>query len=418
MGFGKRRRRIVIVAKLMLSSVVALVAGCVPYDRNFPSRWTAAPYAEPCVHAVGSGARLPLFPVRGIYVSSHAALSPKMNKLIRLVHTTELNAMVIDVNSGVSLIDMPPRKLAASRSASAAELRRLIKRLKRQHIYLIARVVTFKNAQLAESNPAWAMKRSDGSIWRDAKGTAWIDPYRREAWEYPIALAVEAARIGFDEVQFDYVRFPENPLKVQQEVRFRNPERLRRDEVIRQFLHTAALRVHRAGAVVSVDVFGLVGSSRTDMGIGQTWKAIASEVDVISPMVYPSHYSPGIWGIRQPDLMPGAVVSHALKDAMRRNRTLRSAGRPAAQVRPWLQSFTASWVHPHRRYGPAEIREQVQAASRLGIQSYLLWNSSAQYPFEIAASNPSETPGVCMFCALTAPYASAKIAYNPSETNR
>lgn len=379
----RRRSPFLWTAICIWIAILTVLPGCAPvlYDWTEPDAGVRAGKARPAASQLGaSSRRMPPYPVRGIYVSSNTALGSRMDKLIELVRTTELNAMVIDVNSGVSLVNMPPGKMTGSRSASAAEMRKLVKRLKRHRIYLIARIVTFKNPQLARAMPAWAMKKEDGKIWTDKKGSAWIDPYRQEAWQYPIALAKEAARIGFDEVQFDYVRFPENPETVEREVKFHNPNRWRREEAIRRFLHEAVRKVHAEGAIVSADVFGLVGSARDDMGIGQSWPAIASEVDVISPMVYPSHYSSGIWGIRQPDLKPGAVVTHALRDALDRNRSLRKAGRPPAQVRPWLQSFTATWVHPHQRYGPEQIREQVRAASRLGVTSYLLWNSSNKYP--------------------------------------
>lgn len=327
-------------------------------------------------------AHLPVFPVKGIYVNAHVAKSPRMERLIRLVDETELNAVVLDVNSGLPGMSLTDGRgnLHSAHSASAQGVKRLVRKLKHRNIYVIARVVTFKNPSLAMAHPDLAMHRKNGTVWTDAKGAAWIDPYRERAWDYPIRAAVEAARMGVDEVQFDYVRFPENAAQVSREVAFLNPCGWSREEAVRRFLHAGAKRVHRAGALVSADVFGLVGSTSRDMGIGQSWRMIASEVDVISPMIYPSHYSAGIWGIRQPDLQPSAVISHALKDALHQNRKLTARGLPAAQVRPWLQSFTATWVQPHQRYASAEIREQVQAASRLGVTSYLLWNASSRYP--------------------------------------
>ncbi|RUS47513.1 putative glycoside hydrolase [Cohnella sp. AR92] len=324
--------------------------------------------------------RRPPFPVRGIYVTSNVARSQRLEKLIKLVEDTELNAMVIDINGTTSLINLPPSSPKPSNSRSAKLFRHTVKRLKDKHIYLIARIVTFKNPAVTRAMPAWALQRKDGGVWTDRGGDAWVDPYREEAWAYPIALAKEALRIGFDEVQFDYVRFPENRPKVDREVSFHNPNGWSRNEAIGRFLHKAAYQVHKSGGIISADVFGLIGTTREDMGIGQRWATIATEVDVISPMVYPSHYSSGIWGIRHPDLMAGSVVAHAMKDANLQNGRLREAGRNTAEVRPWLQSFTASWVHPHQSYGPAQIREQVRAASRQGVDSYLLWNASSRYP--------------------------------------
>jgi hypothetical protein len=116
------------------------------------------------------------------------------------------------------------------------------------------------------------------------------------------------------------------------------------------------------------------------MGIGQKWDSIAREVDVISPMIYPSHYSNGMWGIDHPDLSPGAIVTRALKDTLKHNRKLNEKGISTAKVRPWLQGFTAGWVHPHQKYGEAQIREQILAARKAGIHSYMIWNSANRYP--------------------------------------
>ncbi|RKP44473.1 GTP-binding protein [Cohnella endophytica] len=327
-------------------------------------------------------------PVRAIYVSSHVANGKRMNALIDLVKQTELNAMVIDINSGVSLVATEGKgskaknykKLVWSNKRSAQHFREVIKKLKNENIYLIARIVTFKNPELARAVPAWSLKRKNGKTWTDRSGTPWIDPYRQDAWEYPLALAEKAVEIGFDEIQYDYVRFPENAAKVDREVAYDNEEGWKKSEAISKFLHRANLRIHKSGARVSADVFGLVGSTDDDMGIGQSWSAIAREVDVISPMIYPSHYSQGMWGIANPDLSPGPIITRALKDTVKRNRKLNEKGIATAKVRPWLQGFTAGWVHPHQTYKAAQIREQILAARKAGFYSYMIWNSSNKYP--------------------------------------
>ncbi|MBB6670179.1 putative glycoside hydrolase [Cohnella nanjingensis] len=321
----------------------------------------------------------PQVPVRAIYVTSHVARSKRMEKLVSLVEQTELNAMVIDVNGAFGKVRAASGQVRVVPNRAEPQLRQLVRRLKNRRIYLIARVVTFKDPGLAALQPRLALQAKSGGTWKDKSGSAWIDPYRQEAWQYPLAVAEAAAKMGFDEIQFDYVRFPENGSRVNREVRFHNPEGIGKNEVIRRFLHVASDRVHRAGALVSADVFGLVASPGPDGGIGQSWRTVATEVDVISPMVYPSHYNPGMWGVKQPDLMPGAVVTHALQDAAKQNRKLNEAGMATAQIRPWLQGFTAGWVHPHQRYGAAQIREQVRAARRAGVENYMLWNAASRY---------------------------------------
>jgi hypothetical protein len=326
-------------------------------------------------------------PVRAIYVSSYVANSRRMNELINLVKQTELNAMVLDINSGIALlsVDLSNYKqghahFKPSSKRSAQQYRQVIQQLKRHHIYLIARIVTFKNPSLANAVPAWALKRKDGKLWRDRNGIPWVNPFRQEAWEYPITLAEHAAQIGFDEIQFDYVRFPENASKLDREVDFANAQGWTKSEAIGRFLHRASVRTHKYGARVSADVFGMVGSTDNDMGIGQKWDTIVKEVDVISPMIYPSHYSRGMWGIDNPDLSPSPIINRALMDAAKHNRKLNQKGIATAKVRPWLQGFTAGWVFPNQKYGAEQIREQIYTARKAGFDSYMIWNSAIRYP--------------------------------------
>jgi hypothetical protein len=326
-------------------------------------------------------------PVRAIYVSSYVANSRRMNELINLVNQTELNAMVLDINSGIALlsVDLSHNKQGharfhPSRKRSAQQYRQLIQQLKRHRIYLIARIVTFKNPALANAVPAWALKRKDGKMWRDRSGSPWVNPFLQEAWEYPITLAEHAAQIGFDEIQFDYVRFPENASKLDREVDYANAHGWSKSDVIGRFLHRASVRVHKYGGRVSADVFGMVGSTNNDMGIGQKWDTIVKEVDVISPMIYPSHYSRGMWGIDNPDLSPSPIITRALMDASRHNQKLNQKGIATANVRPWLQGFTAGWVYPNQKYGAEQIREQILTVRRAGFDSYMIWNSAIKYP--------------------------------------
>lgn len=332
-------------------------------------------------------AELPALPkeVRGVYVSSFAATTPsKMRHIQALLDRTELNAVVLDINSGSRLLALPSRgagQYASADSKGADRLRVAIRDLKRRNVYLIARIVTFKDSALVAARPEWAIRsRSSGKVWRDGKGQAWIDPYKEEAWPYYEAMIAEAAKAGFDEVQFDYVRFPENGDKVDREVRYANRSGLAKSRIISRFVKHVTDSAHGQGLRVSTDLFGLVGSVEDDMGIGQRWKDLAPATDVLSPMIYPSHYSAGIWGIRHPDLAPAAIISKSLKDSTKQNKALEAAGSQAADVRPWLQSFTASWIHPHQPYGPKQIREQIRAARNAGYRSYLLWNSSSRYP--------------------------------------
>ncbi len=325
--------------------------------------------------------------VRGIYVSGWVAGGTKaMNKLTRLVEQTDLNAMVIDVKNDFGQLTYDSMlsdvsKLGADSNPAIKDMPALLDRLKARGIYTIGRVVVFKDPHLAKKKPEWAFHTKTGALWRDRKGVPWVDPYHPEVRAYNLAIAEEAARMGFQEIQFDYVRFPDNGAEMDKVVRYHEADGKAKADVIGGFLRDAKPKLNQAGAVVSADVFGLVTSSRDDLGIGQTWRQVAPSVDVVSPMTYPSHYSSGMYGIRHPDLQPGKVISRAMQDAVKRNRILEDEGLKPGIVRPWLQAFTATWVHPHQEYRADEIRQQVLAAKQAGVKQFLLWSSNCKYPY-------------------------------------
>lgn len=333
---------------------------------------------------------VPAQPVKGIYVSGWVAGSKKrLDRLIQLVDRTDLNAMVIDVKNDYGQLTyksaLPEvNDIGADRHAAIGDIQGLLRRLKDKHIYVIGRIVTFKDPLYAKTYPTMALQRKSGGVWRDVQGKAWLDPFQEQVRAYNAAIAREAAAIGFDEIQFDYVRFPDNGGKVDREVKFSSSRGGKtKSQVISQFLKEATGGVHAEGARVSADVFGLVTSSTNDMGIGQSWRAISSVVDVISPMTYPSHYSTGMYGVKQPDLSPYAIIQHAMMDANHRNSLIRSSGvdPSPAIIRPWLQSFTAKWVHPHQQYGAEQVNNQVRAARKQGVHEFLLWSSNCKYDY-------------------------------------
>ncbi|WP_225442620.1 putative glycoside hydrolase [Paenibacillus lycopersici] len=327
-------------------------------------------------------------PVRGIYVSGWVAGSPqRLNRLIALIDHTDLNAMVIDVKNDYGQLTyrsaLPAVKaIGADRHVAINDIAGLIRKLKAKNIYVIGRIVTFKDPLYAKQYPAMALQKKAGGVWRDVQGKVWLDPFQRQVRTYNAAIAEEVAAMGFDEIQFDYVRFPDNGGKVDREVQYHDPQGKTKAQVIASFLSGARKQIHAQGARVSADVFGLVTSATNDMGIGQSWRLISGSVDVISPMTYPSHYSSGMYGVKQPDLSPYAIIHQAMEDANRRNALLRQSGNAStAQIRPWLQSFTAKWVHPHQTYGAEQINKQVQAARDQGIYDFLLWSSNCRYEY-------------------------------------
>lgn len=327
---------------------------------------------------------------KGIYVSAPIAASPaRLEKLIHLLNRTELNTMVIDIKNdwGAVTYESDAQKSLspqAERRTLVKDMAGLVKKLKSHNIYLIGRVVAFKDPWLARSRPDLAMTSKAGGIWKDGGGTAWVDPYIEQVRAYNIDIAKEAAQLGFDEVQFDYVRFPDNGTKVDRQVAFKNQDGVSKADLIKQFAHDASAALSPLGVNVSADVFGLTTTVDDDMGIGQAWDKLADEVDYMSPMVYPSHYSKGMYGFQNPDMHPYGVVNRALRDALNKQTSAGSASGADTQIRPWLQCFTASWLKPHMRYSAQHVQEQIRAVSELGIEQYLLWNPRCQYEAYVA----------------------------------
>ncbi|MFY0544732.1 putative glycoside hydrolase [Brevibacillus sp. H7] len=321
---------------------------------------------------------------KGIYLTGWSAGNNNFVKLLRLVDDTELNAMVIDMKedegrityqSGVPLV----KEVKADATTFIQDIDQLVQTLNDHHVYPIARIVCFKDPYLAGKKVEWAMHRKNGSIWSDSKGVVWIDPYRKEVWDYNVALAKEAAKKGFKEIQFDYVRFPDNGKKVDQDVAFYQQNGKPKQQVVADFLAYAKKELAPYHVYISADVFGLVPSVRDDMGIGQKWELITPIVDYISPMMYPSHYANGTYGLAVPDSRPYETIANGLRDAMEKDAVLRANNQPTAFIRPWYQDFTARWVKGYIPYGPAEVQAQIRAGRELGVDQYLIWDAGNSY---------------------------------------
>jgi len=310
-------------------------------------------------------------PVRGIFVPGPILEDGRwFSGTMNLIETTELNALVLDIKDESGLVTHPSH-LEAVQAIGAIkprveDLAGLVEGLRAKGLYPIARVVAFKDSRLAAARPDLAITLPGGGLWRDRSGAAWLDPNSREAQDYIIDVALEAVQAGFPEVQFDYVRFPtDGPVSL---AVFPHDRGDRPRDVIAAFLEEARLRLAAEGAVVSADVFGLVPSAEDDMGIGQHWESVARSCDFLSPMAYPSHYGPNVYGLPDPDAAPYATVRRTMQDGLAR------LGDEKVRIRPWLQSF--SWRHT---YGPTQIRAQMQAVYDSGLNSWLLWNAGGTY---------------------------------------
>lgn len=320
--------------------------------------------------------------VKGIYVTIHSAAGAKLDKLLELADSSEINAFVIDVKDDYG--NMLFRTDAAEKYAPSAndkapikDIDALLKRLKEKDIYTIARIVSFKDPTYATYNMDKVIVRKDtGEPFVNSDNITWVSPHDRNLWDYNISVATEAAKAGFNEIQFDYVRFPaSNGGKLDAVLDYRNTENEGKPETIQNYLKTAYERISKENAYVSADVYGLVGSVHDDMQLGQYWEAVSNYTDYISPMMYPSHYANGTYGVAVPDADPYATLLQGTKDAVLRNQNLETP----AIIRPWIQSFTASWVKGYISYGPEEINAQIKALNDAGVNEYLLWNASNNY---------------------------------------
>lgn len=324
--------------------------------------------------------------VKGIYVtSSSASLNKKMDELIALTKRTKINAFVIDVkeDDGTLLFKMEAGEKynpLANRRAPIKDIEKFMKRLKENNIYTIARIVSFKDPTYAKANPDKAIiSKATGKPFTNSDGVIWVSPHDRYLWEYNVAVAKEAAKAGFDEIQFDYVRFPaSNGGKLDKELNYRNTKNESKPETIQKYLAYARKELEPLGVYIAADVYGQVGSLPDDMALGQHWESVSNIVDYICPMIYPSHYGRGVYGLPVPDAYPYKTVYHCTQDSINRNANIDTP----AMIRPWIQAFTAKWVKGHINYGPKEIELQVQALRDLGIEEYILWSPTNKYRIE------------------------------------
>lgn len=316
--------------------------------------------------------------VRAVYGNGWVFGSMRFYDLVRLADTTEVNSLVLDVKDDTGYLtyrSTVPTAIAigANTRIRAPDARDRLATLNAKGIHPIARIVVAKDPLLAKMKPEWAIHDDRGGLWHDRQGNAWVDAYSDSIWAYAADLAAKAVLMGFAEVQFDYVRFPDEPQTLLAHAVF--PGR-RGTETQRQAVHRHIAylkdRIKPLGVPFTIDIFGLTTSATTDMGIGQYWEDLVTEADVVLPMVYPSHYQRGAYGFARPNFEPYAVVKRALEYGIRRSAALPRA----AKIRPFLQSFTLG----RPRYTANEVREQIRAAEDLGIQDWVMWNARGVYP--------------------------------------
>ena len=326
--------------------------------------------------------------VKGIYISAYVAgTSSMVDNLLEELDRTEANTLVIDLKDDFGRVacqmDSPLVQELGSVKTYIPDIEGLMQKLDEHDIYAIARIPAFRDAWLGEARPDWCVKLSDGSVFQDRDGNAWINPYKREAWDYLAEIAIQAGKLGFDEVQFDYVRFCTEGGMKDAVFSEEDTQGKSRTEIILEFMEYMYDRLSAEGLFVSADVFGaIINSDVNANSVGQIYGEMAKHLDYISPMIYPSHDADGNYGIEHPDMQPYETIRAALDDSRKELYFAGLDGDHIATVRPWLQDFTASWLANHIPYGGPEVRAQIQAVYDSGYDEWLLWDASCKYSWD------------------------------------
>ncbi|MBR0501795.1 MAG: putative glycoside hydrolase [Paludibacteraceae bacterium] len=324
---------------------------------------------------------IPQVKVKGIYVTGPTAGTKRMKEMVELVTSTEMNTIVLDIkNDGGDLTykiqDTMAQKVGACKRY-VRDMPALLKELHEQGIYVIGRIVCFKDPYLAKYDKDLALCKPDGSSVTDGKGLPWVNPYKEKVWDYICSIAEQATKDGFDEIQFDYVRFPigTDANKADYGVDLATYSK---EQCLSDFFAYVQKRLHAKGIVYGADLFGTVIGSDIDRGrTGQNYAELATMTDALCPMIYPSHYGKRTFGIPVPDANPYQTIYKAC--LLSQEQLKRPDSATIAVVRPWLQCFSAPWVEGHISYGSKQIKDQIQAVYDAGYDEWILWNASNHY---------------------------------------
>ncbi|MDR3510626.1 MAG: putative glycoside hydrolase [Caulobacteraceae bacterium] len=339
----------------------------------------------------GGAIRLTPFTPKALYLTVYGVGSKTLRGgAMALIHSGSANALVIDLKGDRGIVPYPSKvALTASpgarRVTTISDLPALVAQLHASGVYLIARIVVFKDEPLAAARPDLAVKRADGRLFRDREHLAWTDPFQPEVQAYNIDLAIEAAQAGFDEIQFDYLRFPDSSAKL----RLAKPSNIKnRTAAIAGFLAAARQRLRPYNVYLGADIFGYVCWNQDDTGIGQRLEELMPNVDYLSPMLYPSGFRFGIPGVRNPVANSYTIVRDSLGQArMRLNVSPK-------RFRPWLQAFR-DYAFDRRVFAAQEVADQIRAAADFGSDGWMLWNAGNTYSgLGLALAEPAGRGGV------------------------
>ncbi|MFZ3589230.1 putative glycoside hydrolase [Bacillus sp. DJP31] len=324
--------------------------------------------------------------IRGIYVTGHSAGGDRFDRLVKLMDDTDLNAMVIDIKDdwgNLTYIPEPSSPFHSIGKPYIQDVRSKLEIMEGHQIYPIARIVVFKDSIWSKERPDLSFVEN-GQVWKNGRGESFVNPFLKEVWDHNVNIAIESAKLGFQEIQFDYVRFPEGFEKRDSELSYgigdyqdtQMDNVQKRVQAVTDFVKYAKEKLEPYNVKVSVDIFGYTATLPEAPGIGQNFSKISENVDVISSMIYPSHWT-AYFGITKPDLEPYRLVSEYSKVENEKLKQLNNS--PIS--RPWIQDFTASYLGKgnYLKYGKAEVEAQIKALNENGINEFLLWNAGNSY---------------------------------------
>ncbi len=314
------------------------------------------------------------FSPKALYLSFWAAGSDKyMNRILKLAKNTEINTVIVDVKNEYGDLSYKTdvayaEMIGAHKNRRIFNIKNFIKRLKDNGLYVIGRVVVFKDERLASTKPEYALKKPDGTTWRNNEKLAWVDPFEEGVHEYVASIAADAASNGFDEINFDYVRFPlKNDLLYKKPLNQKN-----RVNTISNFLKTANKALLPYNIYTSVDTYGYVCWNANDTRIGHTIESLSQYSDYIAPMLYPSGFGPGILGYKDPTDHPYEIINASINEALRKNDI------NPLRFRPWLQSFK-DYGFDRKFFRSKEVSAQIKGAQDAACSGWMLWNPSSRF---------------------------------------
>ena len=378
-----QNKQIILISVLSLAGVLIII-----FSPGFSDHYSSKDSLSSVVSATTTS-KTPVFEashistpaaVKGIYMTSWVAGTPKLRDgLVKIMDHTEINSVVIDIKDYSGKIvfpidDNPTLKAFGSEETRIRDLPQFIDELHKKGIYVIGRVAVFQDAYFVKFRPDLAVKNKAGTAtWKDHKGISWIDAGSKDYWDYIVMISKEAHSIGFDEINFDYIRFPsDGDMK---DISFPQSSSTPKSIVLKNFFNYLHTNLAGSGLKTSADLFGMTTTATDDMGIGQILENALPYFDYIDPMVYPSHYPTTFMGYKQPEAHPYEVVQYAMKSGVDRSVTLAStSGKSVAVLRPWLQDFGLGMT-----YGPTEVKAQIKATNDVGLSSWILWSASNKY---------------------------------------